>query len=235
MAEKSDKKAEKKKGEGKGGGKAGKPAAEKADAGGAGHKVARNGRKPRLLTHYLEVVRPRMSQRFGYTNPHQVPKVEKVVVNCGIGEAGKNQKLLESVVDELGKITGQKAMVTRARKSIANFGLREGMPVGVTVTLRRAHMYEFLDRLVSVAIPRVRDFRGLSTRSFDGRGNYTMGVKEQIIFPEIDYDKVSKIHGLDITVVTSTAKDDEAFALLREMGFPFRGDEQPVIVGQPAA
>jgi large subunit ribosomal protein L5 len=226
-------KGEKKKGGGKG---ADKAAAEKAGAEkAAAPKVSRYGRKPRLLTHYLEVVRPRMSQRFGYTNPHQVPKVEKVVVNCGIGEAGKNQKLLESVVDELGKITGQKAMVTRARKSIANFGLREGMPVGVTVTLRRSQMYEFLDRLVSVAIPRVRDFRGLSTRSFDGRGNYTMGVKEQIIFPEIDYDKVSKIHGLDITVVTSTAKDDEAFALLREMGFPFRGDEQPVIVGQPAA
>jgi large subunit ribosomal protein L5 len=234
MAEKTDKKADKKKGEGKGGGKAGKQASENAEARAAAPKVARTG-KPRLLTHYLDVVRPRLSQRFGYTNPHQVPKVEKVVVNCGIGEAGKNQKLLESVVDELGKITGQKAMVTRARKSIANFGLREGMPVGVTVTLRRNQMYEFLDRLVSVAIPRVRDFRGLGTRSFDGRGNYTMGVKEQIIFPEIDYDKVSKIHGLDITVVTSTTKDDEAFALLREMGFPFRGDEQPVIVGQPAA
>jgi large subunit ribosomal protein L5 len=204
-----------------------KPAAEKAAA-------RAEGPPPRLLRHYQEHVRPRLAQRFGYTNPHEVPRVNKVVVNCGIGEAGKNQKLLESVVTELGMITGQKAVVTRARKSIANFSLREGMPVGVTVTLRRSRMYEFLDRLVSVAIPRVRDFRGLNTRSFDGRGNYTLGVKEQIIFPEIDYDRVNKIHGLDITVVTSTNKDDEAYALLREMGFPFRSDESPVIVGQPA-
>ena len=127
-------------------------------------------------------------------------------------------------------ITGQKAVVTRARKSISNFGLREGMPVGAAVTLRSKRMYEFLDRLVSVAVPRIRDFRGLSTRSFDGRGNYTMGVKEQIIFPEIDYDRVNKIHGMDISVVTNTDKDDEALALLREMGFPFRGEE-PVIIG----
>jgi large subunit ribosomal protein L5 len=197
--------------------------------------MAENGSKPRLQRHFEEVVRPRLVERFGFENPHQIPKVVKVVVNCGIGEAGKNQKLLDSVVEEIGKITGQKPVVTRARKSIANFNLREGMPVGVAVTLRQTRMYEFLDRLVSVAIPRVRDFRGLSTRAFDGRGNYTLGVKEQIIFPEINYDRVNKIHGLDITVVTSTPKDDEAFALLREMGFPFRGEEQPIIVGQPAA
>jgi large subunit ribosomal protein L5 len=197
--------------------------------------MADNGLKPRLQRHFEASVRPRLVDRFGFENPNQIPKVVKVVVNCGIGEAGKNQKLLDSVVEELGKITGQKPVVTRARKSIANFNLREGMPVGVAVTLRRKRMYEFLDRLVSVAIPRVRDFRGLNTRAFDGRGNYTLGIKEQIIFPEINYDRVNKIHGLDITVVTSTSKDDEAFALLREMGFPFRGEEQPVIVGQPAA
>jgi large subunit ribosomal protein L5 len=197
--------------------------------------MADDSKKPRLQEHYLGYVRGRLVERFGYTNPHQIPSVNKVVLNCGIGEAGKNQKLLDSVVEEMGLITGQKALVTRARKSIANFNLREGMPVGVTVTLRRSRMYEFLDRLVSVAIPRVRDFRGLSTRSFDGRGNYTVGVKEQIIFPEINYDRVNKIHGLDITVVTSTSKDDEAFALLREMGFPFRDGELPVVVGQPAA
>jgi len=194
-----------------------------------------NGYRPRLHTHYHDHVRPRLGERFGFTNPHQIPRLEKVVLNCGIGEAGKNQKLLDSVVDELGLITGQKPLVTRARKSIANFNLREGMPVGVTVTLRGSRMYEFLDRLVSVAIPRVRDFRGLNSRSFDGRGNYTMGVKEQIIFPEINYDRVNKIHGLDITVVTSTTKDDEGLALLRELGFPFRGEVLPVIVGQPAA
>jgi large subunit ribosomal protein L5 len=188
---------------------------------------------PRLQAHYLENVRPALTEQFGFTNPHQVPKVEKVVVNVGVGEASKNQKLLESVVEELEAITGQKAMVTRARKSIANFHLRTGMPVGASVTLRSSRMYEFLDRLVSASIPRVRDFRGLPTRSFDGRGNYTMGVKEQIIFPEIEYDRVNKIHGMDITVVTSTDKDDEGLALLRLMGFPFRG-EDPVIIGANA-
>ena len=186
---------------------------------------------PRLLQHYHDHVRPRMSELFGYSNPHQIPRIEKVKLNVGLGDANKNQKLLDSVVDELGLITGQKAVVTRARKSISNFSLREGMPVGASVTLRSKHMYEFLDRLVSVAAPRIRDFRGLSTRSFDGRGNYTLGVKEQIIFPEINYDRVNKIHGMDITVVTTTDRDDEALALLREMGFPFRG-ETPVVVGR---
>lgn len=186
---------------------------------------------PRLLTHYREHTRPTLAELFGYSNAHEIPRVSKVTVNVGVGEASKNQKLMDSVVEELGTITGQRPVVTRARKSISNFGLREGMPVGASVTLRRLRMYEFLDRLVSVAIPRVRDFRGLPTRSFDGRGNYTMGVKEQIIFPEIEYDKVNKIHGMDITVVTTTDKDDEALALLREMGFPFRG-ETPVIIGK---
>ena len=190
-----------------------------------------NGRVPRLRTHYREVARPRLAEQLGFENPHQIPGVVKVVVNVGVGEAGRNQKLLDSVVEELRAVTGQQPVVTRARKSISNFALREGMPVGASVTLRRARMYEFLDRLVSVAIPRIRDFRGLPTRSFDGRGNYTIGVREQIIFPEVDYDKVNKIHGMDITVVTSTDKDDEAYALLREMGFPFRG-EVPVVIGQ---
>lgn len=189
---------------------------------------------PRLRTHYLEVVRPALTEQFGYTNPNQIPSIQKVVINVGVGEASKNQKLLESVVDEIQAITGQKAVITRARKSISNFSLREGMPVGASVTLRRARMYEFLDRLVSAALPRVRDFRGLLTRSFDGRGNYTLGVKEQIIFPEIEYDRVNKIHGLDISVVTSTDRDDEGLALLRLMGFPFRGEE-PVIIGSNAA
>ena len=188
----------------------------------------------RLQEHYREHVAPTLAEQFGFTNPHQIPKVEKVVLNVGVGEAPKNQKLLDSVVEELGVITGQRALVTRARKSISNFSLREGMPVGASVTLRRSRMYEFLDRLVSVAIPRIRDFRGLPTRSFDGRGNYTIGVREQIIFPEIDYDRVNKIHGLDITIVTTTDKDDEAYALLREMGFPFR-DTTPVVIGAAAS
>ena len=159
-----------------------------------------------------------------------VPRVEKVVLNVGLGEASRNAKLLESVVEEMTAIAGQKPVITRAKKSIAAFNLREGMPVGVRVTLRRERMYEFLDRLINVAMPRVRDFRGLSTRSFDGRGNYTMGVKEQMIFPEIEYDQVEKVHGMDIIVVTSTEKDDEALALLREMGMPFRGQDAAVVV-----
>jgi large subunit ribosomal protein L5 len=187
----------------------------------------------RLKLHYKDHVAPALTDQFGYGNPHQVPRVTKVVLNVGVGEASKNQKLLDSVVNELGIISGQRPVVTRARRAISNFSLREGMPVGASVTLRRTRMYEFLDRLVSVAIPRIRDFRGLPTRSFDGRGNYTMGIREQIIFPEIDYDRVNKIHGMDITIVTSTDKDDEAYALLREMGFPFRG-EVPVVIGGAA-
>ena len=188
-------------------------------------------REPRLLRHYRNHVRPTLQEQFGFDNPHRIPGIEKVVVNVGIGEAPKNQKLLDSVVEELSIITGQKPVVNRARKSISNFSLREGMPVGVSVTLRKSRMYEFLDRLISAAIPRVRDFRGLPTRSFDGRGNYTLGVKEQIIFPEINYDRVQEVHGMDITVVTSTNKDDEAYALLRQMGFPFRSEEKPVQIG----
>ena len=198
-------------------------------------KAMADMREPRLLRHYRDHVQGALREQFGFKNPHQVPKIEKVVVNVGVGEAPKDQKLLDSVLDELTIITGQRPVVNRARKSISNFSLREGMPVGVSVTLRKQKMYDFLDRLVTAAIPRVRDFRGLPTRSFDGRGNYTMGVKEQIIFPEINYDRVQKVHGMDITVVTSTNKDDEAFALLREMGFPFRGEEKPVQIGMPVA
>lgn len=184
----------------------------------------------RMLEHYNTRVKPKLMDEFGFTNPHEVPRIEKVVINVGLGEAKDNQKLLDSVLAELAAITGQKPVVTRARKSVAGFSLREGMPVGARVTLRRSRMYEFLDRLVSASIPRVRDFRGLPTRSFDGRGNYTLGIKEQIIFPEIDYDEVERVRGMDVTVVTTTDKDDEAYALLREMGFPFRG-ETPVAVG----
>lgn len=188
----------------------------------------------RLQKHYRESVVPKLKERFGIENPHQVPEIEKVVVNVGLGEAPRDHKLLESVVEEITVITGQKPIVTRARKSIAAFNLREGEPVGVKVTLRDRRMYEFLDRLVSAAIPRIRDFRGLLQRSFDGRGNYTIGIKEQTIFPEVDIEEVREVHGMDITVVTSTDRDDEAFALLREMGFPFRGSV-PVQIGADAA
>ena len=189
--------------------------------------------EPRLLRHYKEYARPKLAEQFQWSNPNQIPRIEKAVLNVGVGEASKNAKLLTAVVDELGVITGQKAVVTRARRSVSNFQLREGMPIGASVTLRKSRMYEFLDRLVSVAIPRVRDFRGLRTRSFDGRGNFTMGIREQIIFPEIDFDKVGQIHGMDITVVTNTDKDDVALALLVAMGFPFQG-EVPVVIEQTA-
>ncbi|MEO6056472.1 MAG: 50S ribosomal protein L5 [Gemmatimonadales bacterium] len=179
---------------------------------------------PRLQEYYQRTVRAKIQKDFGLPNPHQVPRVQKVVLNVGMGDAGKNPKQLEAAIDELGLVTGQRAVVTRAKKAIANFGLRAGMPVGATVTLRGARMYEFLDRFITLAIPRIRDFRGLPTRSFDGRGNYTFGIKEQMIFPEVDYDKVEKIHGMDITIVTSTDRDDLAMALLRELGWPFRGE-----------
>jgi large subunit ribosomal protein L5 len=172
-----------------------------------------------------------MSQ-FGFTNVHQIPTLEKIVLNCGVGEAIKNAKILDTVVNELAIITGQRPVKKKAKKSIANFGLRQGQEIGAAVTLRGARMWEFLDRFVTVAIPRIRDFRGVNTRSFDGRGNYTLGVKEQMIFPEINYDMVEEIHGMDITFVTTTNKDDQAFALLRELGMPFRGDDKPIITQQ---
>jgi large subunit ribosomal protein L5 len=198
------------------------------DKGGAGAALdhepkAREG-APRLQTFYQQTVRSKLAKEFGLTNPHQVPRLEKIVLNVGMGDASKNPKQLEAAVEELSAITGQKAVITKAKKAIANFGLRAGMPVGAFVTLRGARMYEFLDRFINLAIPRIRDFRGLPNRSFDGRGNYTFGIKEQMIFPEIDYDKVEKIHGMDITLVTSADRDDLAMALLRELGWPFRGE-----------
>jgi large subunit ribosomal protein L5 len=191
--------------------------------------------KPRLQGYYEERVRPKLAEQFGFSNPMRVPRVEKIVLNVGLGEAPKNPKLLDSVVAELGLITGQKAVITRARKSISNFGLREGMPIGAKVTLRGPRMWEFLDRLVNVTIPRIRDFRGVPNRSFDGRGNYTLGVKEQLIFPEIDYDKVTQVHGMDIVIVTTTDRDDEAYALLRELGMPFRGEQAVLFGGEEMA
>lgn len=181
---------------------------------------------PRLRTYFDTTVRGRLQQEFGLGNPHEVPTLEKIVLNVGMGDASKNPKSLEAAVEELALVTGQRPVITRAKKAIANFGLRAGMPVGCTVTLRGPRMWEFLDRFITVSVPRIRDFRGLPSRSFDGRGNYTFGIKEQMIFPEIDFDKVEKIHGMDITIVTSTDRDDLAMALLRELGWPFRG-EQP--------
>ncbi|MEA3246339.1 MAG: 50S ribosomal protein L5 [Gemmatimonadota bacterium] len=184
----------------------------------------------RLRVHYQQVVRQALSKQFGYGNPHQIPTLEKIVVNVGLSEAIKQPKLLDSVVDELGIITGQRPVRKKAKKSIANFGLRQGQEIGASVTLRGARMWEFLDRFITVAVPRIRDFRGLSTRSFDGRGNYSVGIKEQMIFPEINYDQVEQIHGMDITFVTSAEKDEQALALLRELGMPFRGEDKPVVV-----
>jgi large subunit ribosomal protein L5 len=177
---------------------------------------------PRLKDLYMKSVRPQLMREFGYKNLHEVPKLEKIVINVGMGAAIDNPKLLDSAVEELATISGQRPVVTRAKKAISNFRLREGMAIGVKVTLRGARMYEFLDRLINVAIPRIRDFRGVPTRSFDGRGNYTLGIKEQLIFPEVDYDKVEKVHGMDITIVTTAERDDEALTLLAGFGMPFR-------------
>jgi large subunit ribosomal protein L5 len=185
---------------------------------------------PRLRTYYQNTVRERLSKQFALANPHQIPGLEKIVLNVGLGEAIKQPKLLDKVVEELGVITGQRPVRKKAKKSIANFGLREGQEIGAAVTLRGARMWEFLDRFISTAVPRIRDFRGLSTRSFDGRGNYSLGVKEQMIFPEINYDMIDQIHGMDITFVTTTDRDDQAYALLRELGMPFRGDDKPIVV-----
>ncbi len=179
---------------------------------------------PRLKTYYDKVIRPNLAKEFGLTNTHQVPRIMKVVLNVGMGEAARTPKMLDAVIDELGLITGQKATIRRSKKAIANFNLRAGLPVGATVTLRGARMYEFLDRFINIAVPRIRDFRGLPNKSFDGRGNYTLGIKEQMIFPEIDFDKVEKIHGMDITIVTNAGRDDLAMSLLREFGWPFRGE-----------
>jgi len=192
---------------------------------------------PRLLGYYKSTVAPKLMQQFGLTNVHQVPAMTKIVINVGLGEAIKQPKLLDSVVEELALITGQRPVRKKAKKSIANYGLREGQEIGAAVTLRGARMWEFLDRFINSALPRVRDFRGLGTRSFDGRGNYSLGIKEQMIFPEINYDMVEQIHGMDITFVTTATKDAHAFALLHQLGMPFRGDDKPVTpkVSQSAA
>jgi large subunit ribosomal protein L5 len=176
----------------------------------------------RLRVRYTKEIVPELMSRFKYTNVMAAPKLEKIVVNMGLGEAIANAKILDTAADELGRITGQRPIVTRAKKSIANFKLRQNMPIGAAVTLRGDRMYEFLDRLTSVVLPRVRDFRGVPTRSFDGRGNYTMGLRDQLIFPEIDYAKVEKIRGMNVTIVTTARTDDEARELLKQLGLPFR-------------
>ncbi len=176
----------------------------------------------RLKNLYEETIVPKLTEEFGYENIHQVPKVIKITVNRGLGEASQNAKALESSIHEISSITGQKPVVTRAKKAIAGFKIREGMPVGIMVTLRKERMYAFLDRLISISLPRIRDFRGISPRSFDGNGNYSLGIREQIIFPEIDYDRIDQIRGMDISIITTAKTDEEGRALLKEMGMPFR-------------
>lgn len=182
---------------------------------------------PRLRERYEQDVLPALTRKFGYATPMQAPRLEKIVLNMGLGEARQNTKMLEAAQEQLAAIAGQQPNVRRARKSVASFKVREGMPVGLSVTLRRARMWEFLDRLCSVAVPRIRDFRGLNPRSFDGRGNYSMGVKEQLIFPEIDYDSIDEVRGLDVTIATSAAGDEEAFELLLRLGMPFAKEGRP--------
>ena len=182
---------------------------------------------PRLRERYEQEIVPELVERFSYGSPMQAPRVEKITLNMGVGEARDDVKLLDAAAEQLAVITGQRPSVRRARKSIASFKIREGMPVGVAVTLRRARMWEFLDRLTSIAIPRIRDFRGLSARSFDGRGNYSLGIREQLIFPEIDYDSIDKVRGLDVTITTSARTDEEAYELLRLLGMPFDPSGRP--------
>lgn len=196
----------------------------KRDHAGAGLPAA----APRLKQHYEQSVRSTLAKQFELANPNEIPTLSKIVINCGVGEAVKQPRLLDVVVEELALITGQRPVRRKAKKSVANFGLREGQDIGASVTLRGARMWEFLDRFVTIACPRIRDFRGLSTKSFDGRGNYTVGVKEQMIFPEINYDMVEQIHGMDITFVTTASGDAQALALLHQLGMPFRSDDKPV-------
>jgi len=207
-------------------GKKGKPEQVEAAAEQASSKPARpkatNRATARLRDRYFKEVLPALMKEFNLENPMAAPKLEKIVVNMGVGDATQNAKLIDPAATEVGQITGQKPVVTKARKSIAAFKVREGMPIGVMVTLRGDRMYEFFDRLVNVALPRVRDFRGVPTKSFDGRGNFTLGVRDQLIFPEIDYSKVEKLKGMNITIVTSAGNDDQARALLKHMGMPFR-------------
>jgi large subunit ribosomal protein L5 len=187
-------------------------------------KAKSDGYSPRLKDRFDAEIRDRLKEQFGYSSMMKVPRVEKITVNMGVGDAKVNARALDRAVEELTIIAGQRAQITRAKKSIAGFKIREGMPIGTKVTLRGARMWEFLDRLVSIALPRIRDFRGLSAASFDGRGNYSIGIREQIIFPEVDYDDVETVRGLDVTITTSADTDEEAFALLRELGLPFRGE-----------
>ena len=203
----------------KGGKQAAEPVKEQKSS---GRPKLNNAASARLRMRYFEQIRPALMKELNLTNPMAAPRLEKVTVNMGVGEATQNAKILDPAVAELAQITGQKPIVTKAKKSIAAFKVREGMPIGAMVTLRGDRMYEFLDRLMNVARPRVRDFRGVSTKSFDGRGNYTLGVRDQLIFPEIDYSKVEKMKGMNITIVTTAKTDDEARALLRQMGMPFR-------------
>ena len=184
----------------------------------------KDGYSPRLKDRFDAEIRDRLKEQFSYSSVMKVPRVEKITVNMGVGDAKVNARALDKAVEELTIITGQRAQITRAKKSIAGFKIREGMPIGTKVTLRGARMWEFLDRLVSIALPRIRDFRGLSPASFDGRGNYSIGIREQIIFPEVDYDDVETVRGLDVTITTSADTDEEAFALLRELGLPFRAE-----------
>ena len=176
----------------------------------------------RLQDHYKETVVPQLMEKFGYSTVMQVPRIEKITLNMGVGEAVGDKKVMEFAVGDMEKIAGQKAIVTKAKKSVAGFKIRDGWPIGCKVTLRRERMYEFLDRLINIAIPRIRDFRGVSAKSFDGRGNYSMGVKEQIIFPEVEYDKIDALRGMDITITTSAANDEECRALLDGFNFPFK-------------
>lgn len=176
----------------------------------------------RLKTVYQETITPKLITQFEYTNVHQVPKVTKITINRGLGEAAQNAKSLEASISEIALITGQKPVVTRAKKAIAGFKIRQGMPVGIMVTLRGERMYAFLDRLINLTLPRIRDFRGVSPKSFDGRGNYTLGVREQLIFPEVEYDRIDQVRGLDISIITTAKTDEEGRALLKEMGMPFR-------------
>ena len=217
-----------------------KPAKEEKKKGGGGKKRGERKEKargphagaglpvppPRLRAFYQDKVRPKLKEQFGFQNPHEIPGVEKIVLNVGLGEAIKQPRLLDGIVEELATITGQHPVKKRAKKSIANFGLRQGQEIGASVTLRGPIMWEFFDRLISIAIPRIRDFRGLSTRSFDGRGNYSVGLKEQMMFPEINYDDIEMIHGMDITIVTTATRDDHALALLKELGMPFKTEDK---------
>jgi len=184
------------------------------------------GYVPRLKEEYFEEIVPELVERFSYKNRLQAPRLEKIIINMGVGEGVTNPKSVDSAAKDMAKITGQRPLVIRAKRSVAGFRLRTGMTVGCKVTLRGDRMYEFLDRLLSIALPRVRDFRGLSRRSFDGRGNYSLGIEEQLIFPEIDYDEIDKVRGMDVTVVTSASSDDEGEALLEMMGFPFKNDSR---------